>query len=841
MEAILQDIRYAVRQLRHAPGFTLTAVLTLALAIGANTAIFSLLDQALLRLLPVNDPRQLVVLQGTGKAWNGSISINGGAQEAYFSYPMYEALRDKSQAFDGLIGMDQAQVGISHDNHSDLANAELVTGNYFNVLGVPPAIGRVFTQADDVVKNGSPVVILSFNYWRSHFGSNPSVLNQTVSINGHPFQVVGVAAPGFQSAIWGSPADLFVPMTMKPQITLGLDDLNDRRSKWMNIIGRLKPGESAKQAEVSLAPLWHAERADELKAIGTKKPHFVDEYLAKSRLLLLNGGEGFSYQRDQLRTPLLVVMGMVVLVILMASVNVASLVLVRAAARTREFSMRYALGAKRGRMIQQLVIEGLLVGLTGGAAALLIAPAATRLLLSRMPLTNGESTFSSHLDTRILLFNFAVAAGVSLLFSLAPVMQFWKPDLVGPMKNQSSGSTGGRLNFRRVIVGLQIGLSLLLLVCSGLFVRTLHNLRSVDVGFATDHIVQFAVDPALAGYQPDAVVPLHKRILTQLSGLPGVRAVAATDNPELTGNNSINSISIAGYTPPEDESISPETSDITPDYFAAMQMPLIAGRNFTGQDDATHPKVVVVNQNFAKKYFGNAQNAIGKLISPGKRKSGADEKFDTQIIGVTRDAIHQDVSAEVKPALYRTYLQSERPAGYMMYYVRTYAAPTEATNMIRRSMQELDSKLVLDSLRTLDAQIDDNISSQRIVALLAAGFGILATLLAGIGLYGVLAYSTSQRTREIGIRMALGADRMRVVRLMLLDVLKLAGISIVITIPIALLLTRTLRSQLYHVSNTDPGVLAIVTVIVALVVLLAAALPARRAASIDPSKALRAE
>jgi putative ABC transport system permease protein len=841
MEAILQDIRYAARQLRNAPGFALTAILTLALAIGANTAIFSLLDQALLRLLPVHDPRQLVVLQGTG-AITGSIQINGGAVEAYFSYPMYQALRDKSQVFDGLIGMDQTQVGLSYNNRSDLASAELVTGNYFNVLGVPPAIGRVITPADDVTKNGSPVAVLSFNYWRSHFGSNPSVLGQTVSINSHPFQIIGVSAPGFQSAIWGSPADLFVPITMKPQVILGTDDLSNRRSIWMNIIGRLKPGISAKQAQASLAPLWHAERADELKTLGSQKPRFVDRFLNKSQLLLLNGGEGFSYQRDTLRTPLLVVMGMVILVILMACVNVASLVLVRAAARTREFSMRYALGAKRSRMIQQLLIEGLLIGLAGGAAALILAPAATHLLLSRMPITSGEPTFSSSLDSRILLFNFAVAAAVSLLFSLAPVMQFWKPDLVGPMKSQSSGATGGRLNFRRITVGLQIGISLLLLVCSGLFVRTLHNLRSVDVGFNTEHIIQFAVDPAFAGYAPDQVNALHKRIATQLSALPGVRAVTATDNPELTGNNNISSIKILGYTPSEEEgNPQPETFNILPGYFAAMQVPLIAGRTLTEQDDATHPKVVVVNQNFAKKYFGSAQAAIGRQIAAGKSNADKTPKYDTEIVGVVHDSVHQSVDSELKPALFRTYLQNERPAGYMMFYVRTYAAPEEAMNTIRQSMQQLDSKLVLDSLRTLDSQINDNISSQRIVALLAVGFGLLATLLAAIGLYGVLAYSTAQRTREIGIRMALGSDRMGVVRLMLLDVFKLAGLSILVTIPIALLATHYLKSQLYHVSNTDPAVFALVSLIVALVVLIAAALPAKRAASTNPSKALRAE
>jgi predicted permease len=837
MEAILQDIRYAWRQLRHAPGFTLTAVLTLALAIGANTAIFSLLDQALLRLLPVRDPKQLVLLEGTGKVWNGRISIRGGSQEAYFSYPMYRDLRDKSQAFDGLIATDQAQVGVAYDNRSDLANGEMVSGNYFSVLGVQPALGRVLAQRDDVVKNGSPVAVLSFNYWKSHFGSDPKVVNQTVSINGHPFQVVGVAAREFSSVIWGAPADVFVPITMKPQITPGWDDLDNRRSKWMNIIGRLKLGESVQQAEASLAPLWHAERADELQAMGAKKPHFIDDFLTRSRLLLVDGGEGFSYSRDDLRTPLLVVMGMVVLVILMASVNVASLVLVRAAGRMREFSMRYALGAKRHRVIQQLIIEGLMVGLAGGAVALLIAPATTRLLLSRMPQGAGDPVFSSHLDTRVLLFNFAVAAGVSLLFSLAPVMQFWKPDLVGPMKNQSAGSSGGRMNFRRVTVGLQIGLSLLLLICSGLFVRTLHNLRAVDVGFATDHILQFGINPALAGYAPDQVGALHKRVRETLAALPGVRAVAATDDQELANDDETGSFGVAGYTPQEDENMNAEVPNVTSNYFDAMQMPLIAGRGFTEQDDVTHLKVVVVNEKLAKKYYGTPRNAIGKILSFGPSK---ETKYDTQIIGVTRDAIHQGVGAPVTPTAFRPMLQQEHPGG-MTYYVRTYTAPDQAMTTIRQTMQQLDPKLVVDTLESLETQINDNISSQRIIALLAVGFGILATLLAGIGLYGVLAYSTAQRTREIGIRMALGSDRLGVVRLMLLDVLKLAGISILITIPVALILTRTLRSQLYHVSNSDPGVLAIVTVIIALVAVMAAALPARRAASISPSNALRAE
>ncbi len=837
METIWRDLRFALRQLRSAPGFAVTAVLTLGLAIGVNTAIFSLLDQALLRLLPVREPKQLVLLQGTGTAWNGRTSTHGGAMEAYFSYPMYRDLRDKSQAFDGLIATDQTQAGVAYNNHSEIANTEMVSGNYFDVLGVRPGLGRMLTQQDDLTKEGAPVAVLSFNFWKNHFASDPKIVGQGIAINGHPFQVIGVAAPGFKSVIWGTAADLFVPITMKPQITPGWDDLDRHTSRWMNIIGRLKHGESAEQAQASLAPLWHALRADELKALGKTSPRFVDDYLTKSRLVLLDGGKGFSYQRDDLRTPLLVVMGMVVLVILMASVNVASLMLVRAAGRTREFSMRYALGAKRFRMMQQLLIEGLLIGLTGGVIALLIAPAATHMLLSRMPDSGNEPMFSGQLDTRILLFNFAVAVAVSVLFSLAPIVQFWTPDLVGPMKSQSAGSTGGRLNFRRIIVGLQIGLSLLLLVCSGLFVRTLHNLRTVDVGFATDHIVQFGIDPAYAGYAPDQVTPLHQRLLDNLAGLPGVKAVAATDDPELANDDEGSNVSVAGYTPREDEDLDIEVPVVTTGYFATMQIPLLAGRNFAAQDDIAHPKVVVVNETFAKKFFGSAQNAVGKMIGEG---DGAKVKLDTQIIGVTRDTIHRGVGADVRLTAYQPLLQQKQPRG-LTYYVRTFTPPEQAMNGIRQTVQGIDSKLVPDTIRTLDSQIDDNISTQRIIALLAVGFGVLATLLAAIGLYGVLAYSTTQRTREIGIRMALGSDRMGVVKLMLFDVLKLAGISILITIPIALLLTRALKSQLYHVSTSDPAVLAAVIVIVATVAFIAAAVPARRAASIDPSKALRAE
>jgi putative ABC transport system permease protein len=834
---MLEDLKFALRQLRKSPGFTLTALLTLALGIGANTAIFSLLDQALLRALPVRDPQQLVLLENTGKAWSGRTSINGGDMEAYFSYPMYKDLRDQNKVFDGLIAMLQTQAGVLWQQHSELVSAQLVSGNYFDVLGVNPAVGRLLVQADDVAKNGSPVVVLSFNYWKNHLGEDPRVVGQTLAVNGHPFQIIGVSAPGFDSAIWGSPADIFVPMTMKPIVTPNWDDLDNHRSRWLNILGRLKPGESRTQAQAAMAPVWHALRAAEVPLMHQNSKRFIDGFVTNSSLLVMDGSKGFSYSRDDMRTPLLVVMGMVVLVVLMAAVNVASLVLVRSAGRLREFSMRYSLGAQRGRVVRQLLMEGLLLGVLGGAVGLLLVPVVTHVLVNRMTSGQGQPPFSTSIDGRVLAFTFAVALGVSLLFALAPAVQLWKPDLVGQMKQQSAASTGGSLTFRRITVGLQIGLSLLLLVCSGLFVRTLNNLRNVDVGFATDHLITFGLDPNLAGYPESALVPLHKSIQEQLAAMPGVASVAATNDPELAGNGEGGNISVQGYTPREDEDMDVEEPTITPGYFATLKVPVLAGREFYATDDASHPKVVVINEALAKHFFGTPQKALGQMLASG---AGDNIKFDLQVVGVTRNYIHRGMKGVVRQTMYRPFAQQPPLAG-TNYYVRTYQPPEMAISEIRQTLARIDSKLVADGLTTMDGQIDQNISDERMIGLLAVSFGMLATLLAGIGLYGVLSYATAQRTREIGVRMALGSDRTGIVRLVLWDVLKLVGISIAATIPLTLVATRLLKSQLFGVSNGDPLVFAVAMAMITVVAVVAASLPAQRAANVDPMKALRSE
>ena len=837
MQTILQDLRYGLRQLWKSPGFAIVAVLTLALGIGANTAIFTLLDQALLRALPVSHPEELVRLRYVGSN-TGRTSAFGGDGKDYFSYPMYRDLRDKNQVFSGVLADDEVQVGVQWNNQSDLVSGELVSGNYFDVLGVTPALGRLFVPADDATQNGNPVVVLGFNYWKSHFGADPRVIGQAVHINGHPFTIVGVTAPNFHSVIAGYTPKVFLPLVTKPIAMPGLNDVEDRRSSWVTVVARLKPGMSREQAEAAMTPLWRSIRAGELSDIKDKTALFAKHFVEESSLQLLDESRGFSPLREQIQTPLLIVMAMVGLVVLMACVNVSSLLLVRAAARVKEMSIRYAMGAGRWQIFRQLLVEGLLLGVLGGATGLLFAPVVSGFLVRKIAGDNAtEMPFSPHPDVRILLFNFGLAFLVSVLFSLAPSLRFVHPDLVNSLKQQAATGSGEHLRFRRISVGVQIGLSLLLLVGAGLFVQTLHNLKSLDVGFATDHLLTFGVDPTLAGYDPKQAVPLQKHLLDVLAAQPGVRSVAGTDDPELAGNSETSNVSFAGHAVNPDEDLHSEWEAVTQSYFSTMNIPLLAGRTFTDQDMESKAKVAIVNANLARRVFGDPKNAVGQLMARG---SGSDAKFDIEIVGVVGDAKHRDMRTDVGPAVYRPYFQ-DNPFGFMQYYVRTWQAPQTAEMTTRNAVQQVDSKLVIDTMRTMDEQIADNISSDRIVAMLAVSFGLLATLLAAIGMYGVLAYTTAQRSREIGIRMALGAQRSEVVRMVLQDVAWLAGISIVVTLPLAVLLSRALRSQLYGVSPADPLILAAGTFAVALVALIAALLPARRAASVEPMQALRTE
>jgi predicted permease len=843
MHSLMQDLRFSLRQIRRWPGFMVTAVLTLALGVGANTAIFSLLDQALLRSLPVRDPGQLVILSAPGKAWEGHSSDHGAGVEKSFSDPMYRDLRDhlreQGTAFDGLIATAPTGVGITRNKASDLADAEIVSGNYFSVLGVAAAQGRLLTATDDTTPGGNAVVVLSYHYWKTHLGSDAQAVGQTLSINGQLYQIVGVSAPEFQSAVWGQVPDVFVPMSMLDQVIPGKGDrLQNHKDRWMNIVGRLKPGETPERAQVAMAPLWHALRAEELKALGTKPPRFVDDFLTRSELQVLPGSKGLSYERGSIEKPLLAVMAMAFLVLLIAAVNVASLLLVRSAARVREFSLRYALGANARRVVQQLLLEGALIGVVGGAMGLLIAPVCIRVLVERLASdgASGSTPFSATLDARLLAFNFAIALGVSVLFSLAPAVQLLRPDIVNSLKQQTATMSGGALSFRRLIVSLQVGLSVLLLVGAGLFVRTMQNLRRVDSGFNTSRLITFHIDPLLSGYSKEKIPLFERNLLDAMAAMPGVQAVAATDDAELADTGHTGNVTVEGYTAPADEEFIVEEPAVNASFFHAMQVPIVAGRTFTEDDDAAHPPVVIVNETFVKHYFSSPAAAVGRRVASG---AGNHLTFMT-IIGVARDAKHRNLRNPAIATLF-TPLRQAQWAGQLYLYLRTAMPPEQSFALVRQAMKQIDPGLAVDQMRTMDDQIDTTLSNERMIELLAISFGLLATMLAGVGLYGVLAYSTAQRTREIGIRMALGSSRFGISRLVLVDVLRLAGVGIVVAIPCSVVLGKLLRSQLFGVSSADPLTLGAVVLLIAVVALVAAIVPARRATAVDPTTALRAE
>lgn len=834
---ILEDVRYGLRVLRKAPGFTVVAVVTLALGIGANTAIFTLLDQAVLRPLPVKEPNRLVLLRFTGQ--NNGYSHTRSDDSLVFSYPTYRDLRDQNSVLSGLVATAWAGVGVQWHNEPTLEDAELVSGNYFDVLGVRPALGRLFVQSDDAAQEASPVAVLSYSYWQRRFGGDPHIVNQTIQINGHPFTVVGVSASGFHSIVSGDNPALFVPMMMKPEITPGWNDLDVRSSIWLNIVGRLKPGITREQAQAGTDPLWHSLRVQALSEMGHSSERVKEEYL-RSHLFLENGSKGV-WSNGKTPTTLLVVMGMAGLMILMACANVGGLLLVRVASRTREISVRYALGAKRRRVIQQLLVEALLLGLSGGIAGILLAPQICELLAHMLwSKSAAELAFSSMPDLRILAFNLSLTVFISLLFSLVPAIQFWRPDVSPALKQQTATIARGPLRMRRTLTVAQIVLSLLLLVGAGLFVQTLRNLKALDVGFATDKLVTFGVDPRLAGYQRDQTAGLYQRILEDLARLPGVRSAAATSDPELADTNTSSNITIAGYRAAENEDMNVEHEKVSSGYFSTLQVPLLAGRGFSDQDRLGAHQVAVVNESVARRYFGQPQDALGHYF----RWGAGDVTPNIEIVGVAKDAKHTTLRSAVGRSIFTPFLQ-DKEAGTsvtgMTFYLRTWQRPEVAEGTIRQFMHGLDSKIALNDFRTMQEQVEENLGTERAIALLAACFGGLAALMAAIGIYGVLAYSTAQRFREIGIRIAVGATRARVIRMVLKEVLWMAGTGIAIGVPLALLLSSLVRTQLFGVSGSDPFTLCAVCAVILAVALASAALPARRAAKVDPIVALRYE
>ena len=840
MNPLAQDIRFAWRQLRKSPGFTLTVIVTLALGIGANAAVFTLFDEVLLRMLPVQRPSELVRFEWTG-SFSGSASSFGGDMHNYFSYPMYKDLRDQNQAFDAIAAADRANVGVSWRNTAENKDAEVVTGNYFQLLGLKPTLGRLLTPQDDTAKNANPVLVLSYSYWKTRFGAAPDIAGQTVLVNGHPFTVLGVAPRNFDSAIGGYRPGLFLPVSMVEVVMPWMvprDDLNNHQSLWLTLIARLKPRVTKAQAEASLGPMWHTLRAHELSLYKTTTAHFRKEFLDNSHLKVLDDSTGYSPGRVELRMPLIILMSMAGLIVAMCVINVATLLLLRAAGRAREMSMRYALGAKRGRIVAQLLVEGAMLGIAGTAAGLALAPAVVTALVRLMTGADpGNEPYSTAIDSRILFFTLAVALVSSLLFSIAPVLHFLRPDLAAALRQNAGTASKGSLRFRKMAVGVQIAISVMLLAGGGLFVRTLDSLRHQAVGFDTTKLLTFSLDPSSSGYGEDRAPQIVTNAIDALRAIPGVVSVGATNDPELAGNSEHSSFTLQGYTPAEDEVLHFEDVRLAPGYFATLRQPILVGREFTAADTKGQTPVAIVNLSLAQRYYGSAQKALGRVLAEGR---GPDVKPDTTIVGVVGDVKHENLRTEMGPAVYRPFLQQKHSLGMQMY-VRTTADPAGAKGAIRQTIQRLDQTLVVDGLRTMDEQIDDSASDNRALAFLAIGFSALAMLLAAVGLYGVLAYSTEQRTREIGVRLALGSPRSQVVMLISREMLIIALIATVVALPSTVALARLFSSQLYGVSAFDPITLMGAVLMTAFMVALAAALPARRAAGVEPMQALRTE
>ena len=840
MQSFLQNLRYSLRQLRKSPGFTFTVILTLALGIGANAAVFTLFDQVLLRMLPVQKPQQLVRFNWTG-GYSGGANVFGGDMGDYFSYPMYKDLRDKNQVFSGVVAVDKTNVGVNWNNQAEEQDAEIVTGNYFEVLGLQPVAGRLLTPQDDTAKGANPQLVLSYAYWKSRFAGSPAVIGQTVRVNGQPFTIVGVAPEGFQTAIGGYKPGVFLPMSMSEVAmpsTVPRDTHNNHQFIWLTLIARLKPGVSITQAEASLAPLWHALRAQELTLYKERTTRFSKNFLDNSHLLVKDDSRGFSPGRADLKTPLIILMSMAGLLVAMCAIKVATLLLLRSTARAREMSMRYALGASRSRIISQLFVEGGLLGFAGALAGLAFAPLVANALVRLMTQADpGSEPYSAVVDSRVLVFTLGISIIVSLLFSLAPVLHFIRPNLMEALRQSAGTASKGSQRFRKAAVGVQIALSVLLLGAAGLFVHTLDNLRHQPVGFDMTRLATFFVDPTNSGYGEDRTPQIINSAVESLSRIPGVISVAATTDPELVGDNEIHGYTIEGHTFTEDEEHSFESPDITPGYFATLHQPILVGREFTSADAKGAPRVAVVNLAFAKRFFGTPQNAIGHLIVEDSRPNA---KPDTAIVGVVGNVRHTDLRTELGPAVYRPYAQREHPVG-VEFYALTTQSPEASEASIRKVIHDLDPTLVVSGLRTMEAQAELASFGERALAILAVGFSILALILAAVGLYGVLAYSTEQRTREIGVRLALGSPRSSIVVAVLREMAIIAAIATAVALPSVVLLARLFRSQLYGVSVFDPLTLAASTALIILTVLLAAALPARSAAGVQPMQALRTE
>jgi predicted permease len=834
MENLLQDIRFGLRTLGKNPGFTLVAILTLALGIGANAAIFSLTDQVLLRLLPVERPRELVVLTSPGvdhgRVWS---DMEGGQS---FSYPMYKDLRDRNEVLTGLLARFHVEVSVAGEGPSQLAEGELVTGNYFQVLGVRPFLGRVFSAQDETAAGANPVTVLSYGYWTRHFGSDPNILNKQLAVNGNSLTVVGVARPGFTGVQVGQIPDLFIPITMKAQMTPNWNGLADRNDHWVTMLGRLKSGMSAEKAQAGLAPLYRALMEGDAAALKLS-PRDRQEFVNR-KLLLGTGSHGRPVLQHDAGQPLLVLMAMVGLVLLIACANLAGLLIARGEGRQREIALRLTLGASRVRLVRQLMTESLILALAGGAAGLALASWTLSVIVNSIPENDGASGLTSQLDYRVLIFACVVSVVTGVLFGLIPAMRATRTDLQSVLKDQGVNVSGGKANVRvrKSLMVSQIALTAVLLAAAGLFAHSLLNLKTQDLGVRPDHVLEFSISPELNRYTPPQTIALVEHIQKSLEPLPGVRSASESEIAMLADSDSYSNITVQGYNAQEDENMSVGQNWVGPNFLATLGIPLLKGREFSEADTATSPKVAIINEAMARRYFAG-RDPVGLHFGFG---GGKDVKLDTEIIAIVKDSKNIDVKQAARPFVFVPYAQSEH-AGNATFYVRTNQDPVALTGTVRNLMQGIDSNLPVYDVKTLTAQVDEIMFTDRLVTIFSLCLGLLASLLAAVGLYGVMAYVVARRTREIGIRMALGATRKSVAWMILREIIGMLAVGLCVGLIAAYGIGKLIESLLFGVKASDPIVFAIAAGLLVAVALLAGWLPSRKAANVDPMVALRYE
>jgi predicted permease len=833
MPGFLKDLRYSLRSLSRSPVFLAVAVLSLALGIGANTAIFTLINQLILQPLPVRNPEQLVMLAGRGDHYGG----NNGRDK--LSYPMYREIRDKNQVFSGMFCTYPNTVSATFQGRTELIGADFVSGNYFPVLGIGAAAGRVFTAQDDLMQGGHPLAVLSYGYWRARFGADPRIVGKQIEVNGRALTIIGVSQAGFDGVEPGRAPQIRIPVTMKDDLPrTDFSRLNTDRFRWTEVFGRLKPGITIEKAKAGLQPLFHQIINREVtEQPFAKASPFVKQQFLRMWMDVMPGSKGRSDLRRTYSKPLFALMAIVGLVLLIACSNLANLLIARASARQKEIAVRLALGAGRGRLMRQLLAESLVLAMAGGALGIALAMAIDQALIDFLPSGHTPLSLTSTPDWQVLAFTFAISMLAGAIFGLVPALQSTRPKLATTLKDQAGGVIrGGSAGLRKGLVVAQVSLSLLLLIGAGLFLQSLRNLKTLNPGFDVKNLIAFDVDPTSNPRAKGWVAEYYRRLGDRLSALPGVESHTAAVIPVIADNEWDNWVTIEGYSAKQDERPDPHMQYCMPGFFDTLKIPVLLGRDFNQRDIDKAPKVGIVNQKFVERYFGGASplgRHVGMGIDPGT-------KLDIQIVGVVGNTKYESMRDEIPYELYIPYPQAGFSDG-LTFYVRAQGDPTNVFNTLRGAVREVDASVPMYDLRTLDDQMEISLLTERLLATLSSVFGGLATLLAALGLYGVMAFMVTRRTREIGIRMALGAGQRSVVWMVMRETLMLAGIGVAIGLIGAYGVTRLIQAQLFGVQPTDLLTMAAAALGIAAVAALAGYIPARRATAIDPVTALRWE